>query len=173
MKNIDNIQLRKLIRDRRFKTTYQNWGTKSTTYEYRITNIKLNYGKEDPTTNDQKWRTTVVNLVCSGTTTNLVSKKRPAKGWGNISEDDRIDKRYNPKVKDCMDKYGEWYYNLRGGWGNPKVPRNAIRYSLVNDDGYNYNSNHRARDLRSFLKLIGIEGDLKIGTIKLVHTSEL
>ena len=173
MKNIDNIQLRKLIRDRRFKTTYQNWGTKSTTYEYRITNVKLNYGKEDPTTNDQKWRTTVVNLVCSGTTTNLVSKKRPAKGWGNISEDDRIDKRYNPKVRDCMDEYGEWYYNLRGGWGNPKVPRNSIRYSLLNDDGYNYNSNHRASDLRKFLKLIGIEGDLKIGTIKLVHTSEL
>ena len=173
MKNIDNIQLRKLIRGRRFKTTVQNWNSKSTTYEYRITNIKLNYGKEDPTTNDQKWRTTVVNLVCSGTTTNLVSKKRPAKGWGNISEDDRIDKRYNPKVKDCMDKYGEWYYNLRGGWGNPKVPRNAIRYSLLNDDGYNYNSNHRANDLRKFLKLVGIEGDLKIGTIKLVHTSEL
>ncbi len=173
MKNIDNIQLRKLIRGRRFKTTVQNWNSKSTTYEYRITNIKLNYGKEDPTTNDQKWRTTVVNLVCSGTTTNLVSKKRPAKGWGNISEEDRIDKRYNPKVRDCMDKYGEWYYNLRGGWGNPKVPRNAIRYSLLNDDGYNYNSNHRANDLRKFLKLVGIEGDLKIGTIKLVHSSDL
>ena len=173
MKNIDNIQLRKLIRGRRFKTTVQNWNSKSTTYEYRITNIKLNYGKEDPTTNDQQWRTTVVNLVCSGTTTNLVSKKRPAKGWGNISEEDRIDKRYNPKVKDCMDKYGEWYYNLQGGWGNPKVPRSSIRYCLLNDDGYNYNSNHRANDLRKFLKLVGIEGDLKIGTIKLVHTSEL
>ncbi len=173
MKNIDNIQLRKLIRGRRFKTTVQNWNSKSTTYEYRITNVKLNYGKEDPTTNDQKWRTTVVNLVCSGTTTNLVSKKRPAKGWGNMSEEDRIDKRYNPKVRDCMDKYGEWYYNLRGGWGNPKVPRNAIRYSLLNDDGYNYNSNHRANDLRKFLKLVGIEGDLKIGTIKLVHSSDL
>ena len=173
MKNIDNIQLRKLIRGRRFKTTVQNWNSKSTTYEYRITNIKLNYGKEDPTTNDQKWRTTVVNLVCSGTTTNLVSKKRPAKGWGDMSEEDRIDKRYNPKVRDCMDKYGEWYYNLRGGWGNPKVPRSSIRYCLLNDDGYNYNSNHRANDLRKFLKLVGIEGDLKIGTIKLVHTSEL
>ena len=173
MKNIDNIQLRKLIRGRRFKTTVQNWNSKSTTYEYRITNIKLNYGKEDPTTNDQQWRTTVVNLVCSGTTTNLVSKKRPAKGWGNISEEDRIDKRYNPKVKDCMDKYGEWYYNLQGGWGNPKVPRSSIRYCLLNDDGYNYNSNHRANDLRKFLKLVGIEGDLKIGTIKLVHSSDL
>ena len=173
MKNIDNIQLRKLIRGRRFKTTVQNWNSKSTTYEYRITNIKLNYGKEDPTTNDQKWRTTVVNLVCSGTTTNLVSKKRPAKGWGDMSEEDRIDKRYNPKVRDCMDKYGEWYYNLRGGWGNPKVPRSSIRYCLLNDDGYNYNSNHRANDLRKFLKLVGIEGDLKIGTIKLVHSSEL
>ena len=173
MKNIDNIQLRKLIRGRRFKTTVQNWNSKSTTYEYRITNIKLNYGKEDPTTNNQQWRTTVINLVCSGTTTNLVTKKRPAKGWGDISEEDRIDKRYNPKVRDCMDKYGEWYYNLQGGWGNPKVPRNAIRYSLLNDDGYNYNSNHRANDLRKFLKLVGIEGDLKIGTIKLVHSSEL
>jgi len=173
MKNIDNIQLRKLIRGRRFKTTVQNWNSKSTTYEYRITNIKLNYGKEDPTTNDQQWRTTVVNLVCSGTTTNLVSKKRPAKGWGDMSEEDRIDKRYNPKVKDCMDKYGEWYYNLQGGWGNPKVPRSSIRYCLLNDDGYNYNSNHRANDLRKFLKLVGIEGDLKIGTIKLVHSSDL
>ena len=36
-----------------------------------------------------------------------------------MSEDERIDKRYNPKVRDCMDKYGEWYYNLQGGWGNP------------------------------------------------------
>ena len=172
MKNIDNIQLRKLIRGRRFKSTVHNWNSKSTTYEYRITNIKLNYGKEDPTTNNQQWRTTVINLVCSGTTTNLVTKKRPAKGWGNISEEDRIDKRYNPKVRDCMDKYGEWYYNLQGGWGNPKVPRNAIRYSLLSDD-YQYNSNRRANDLRKFLKLIGVEGDLKIGTIKLVHSSDL
>ena len=172
MKNIDNIQLRKLIRGRRFKTTVQNWNSKSTTYEYRITNIKLNYCKEDPTTNDQQWRTTVVNLVCSGTTTNLVSKKRPAKGWGDMSEEDRIDKRYNPKVRDCMDKYGEWYYNLQGGWGNPKVPRNAIRYCLMNED-YDYNTNRGANDLRKFLKLVGIEGDLKIGTIKLVHSSDL
>ena len=172
MKNIDNIQLRKLIRGRRFKTTVQNWNSKSTTYEYRITNIKLNYGKEDPTTNDQKWRTTVVNLVCSGTTTNLVSKKRPAKGWGNMSDEDRLDKRFNPVVRDCTDKHGEWYYNLRAYWGNPKTPRNSIRYALLNDD-YDYNSNSRANDLRKFLKLVGIEGDLKIGTIKLVHTSEL
>ena len=172
MKNIDNIQLKKLIRGRRFKSTVHNWNSKSTTYEYRITNIKLNYGKEDPTTNNQQWRTTVINLVCSGTTTNLVTKKRPAKGWGNISEEDRIDKRYNPKVRDCMDKYGEWYYNLRGGWGNPKVPRNAIRYCLMNED-YDYNTNRRANDLRKFLKLVGIEGDLKIGTIKLVHSSDL
>ena len=170
MKNIDNIQLKKLIRDKRFKSKIHNWNSKSTTYEYRITNIKLNYGKEDPTTNNQQWRTTVINLVCSGTTTNLVTKKRPAKGWANISEEDRIDKRYNPKVKDCMD--GEWYYNLRGGWGNPKTPRNAIRYSLLSDD-YEYNSNRRANDLRKFLKLIGVEGDLKIGTIKLVHSSDL
>ena len=172
MKNIDNIQLRKLIRDRRFKTTFRNWGTKSTTYEYRITNIKMSYGKENPTTNKENWRTTIVNLVCSGTTTNLVTKKRPDKGWRDISEEDRLDKRYNPKVRDCMDKYGEWYYNLNGGWGNPKTPRNAIRYSLMNED-YGYNANRRANDLRSFLKLIGIEGELKIGTIKLVHTSDL
>ena len=172
MKNIDNIQLKKLIRGRRFKSTVHNWNSKSTTYEYRITNIKLNYGKEDPTTNNQQWRTTVINLVCSGTTTNLVTKKRPAKGWGDMSEEDRIDKRYNPKVRDCMDKYGEWYYNLQGGWGNPKVPRNAIRYCLMNED-YDYNTNRRANDLRKFLKLIGVEGDLKIGTIKLVHSSDL
>ena len=172
MKNIDNIQLRKLIRGRRFKTTVQNWNSKSTTYEYRITNIKLNYGKEDPTTNDQKWRTTVDNLVCSGSTTQLVTKKRPAKGWGNMSDEDRLDKRFNPVVRDCMDKHGEWYYNLRAYWGNPKVPRTSIRYALLNDD-YDYNANSRANDLRKFLKLVGIEGDLKIGTIKLVHSSEL
>ncbi len=171
MKNIDNKQLRKLIRGRRFKTTVRNWNSKSTTYEYRITNIKLNYSKEDPTTNDAKWRTTVVNLVCSGTTTNLVLKKRPAKGWRDMSEEERVDKRYSPKVRDCMDEYGEWYYNLQR-WGNPKSPRNSIRYSLLNDD-YDYNANRRANDIRSFLKLIGIEGDLKIGTIKLVHSSEL
>jgi hypothetical protein len=171
MKNIDNKQLRKLIRDRRFKTTVRNWGSKSTTYEYRITNVKLNYGKEDPTTSKQNWRTTVINLVCSGTTTNLVLKKRPAKGWRDMSEEERVDKRYSPKVRDCMDEYGEWYYNLQR-WGNPKSPRNSIRYSLLNDD-YDYNANRRANDIRSFLKLIGIEGDLKIGTIKLVHRSEL
>ena len=171
MKNIDNKQLRKLIRDRRFKTTVRNWGSKSTTYEYRITNVKLNYGKEDPTTSKQNWRTTVINLVCSGTTTNLVLKKRPAKGWRDMSEEERVDKRYSPKVRDCMDEYGEWYYNLQR-WGNPKSPRNSIRYSLLNDD-YDYNANRRANDIRSFLKLIGIEGDLKIGTIKLVHRSDL
>ena len=172
MKNIDNKQLRKLIRGKRFKTTVRNWNTKSTTYEYRITNIKLNYGNDDPTTSDANWKTTVVNIVCSGSTTQLVTKKRPAKGWGDMSEDERIDKRFKPVVRDCKDKHGEWYYNLRGGWGNPKVPRNAIRYSLLNDN-YDYNPNSRANDLRKFLKLVGIEGDLKIGTIKLVHTSEL
>ena len=171
MKNIDNKQLRKLIRDRRFKTTVRNWGSKSTTYEYRITNIKMSYGKENPTTNRENWRTTVINLVCSGTTTNLVMKKRPDKGWRDMSEEERVDKRYNPKVRDCMDEYGEWYYNLQR-WGNPKSPRNAIRYSLLNDD-YDYNANRRANDIRKFLKLVGIEGDLKIGTIKLVHSSDL
>ena len=70
MKNIDNKQLRKLIRGKRFKTTVRNWSNKTTTYEYRITNIKLNYGNDDPTTSDQTWKTTVVNIVCSGTTTN-------------------------------------------------------------------------------------------------------
>ena len=107
MKNIDNKQLRKLIRGRRFKTTVRNWNSKSTTYEYRITNIKLNYSKEDPTTSDANWRTTIVNLVCSGTTTQLVTKKRPAKGWGDMSEEDRLDKRFKPIVKDCTDKYCE------------------------------------------------------------------
>ena len=113
-----------------------------------------------------------VNIVCSGTTTQLVTKKRPAKGWGDMSDEDRIDKRFNPVVRDCTDKHGEWYYNLRTYWGNPKVPRSSIRYCLLNDN-YDYNPNSRANDLRKFLKLVGIEGDLKIGTIKLVHSSEL
>ena len=50
MINIENKQLRKLLRDKRFTTTVKNWGTKSTTYNYRITNVKKDYGKEDPTT---------------------------------------------------------------------------------------------------------------------------
>ena len=94
------------MRDRWFKTTYQNWGTKSTTYEYRISNIKLNYVKEEPTTNDQKWRTTVVNLVCSCTTTILITKKRHAKGLVKILEEDRIDKLCISKTYDSMEKYG-------------------------------------------------------------------
>ena len=48
MRNIKNIQLRKLLKDKRFTTTVRNWGTKSTTYNYRITNVKKEYGKEDP-----------------------------------------------------------------------------------------------------------------------------
>ena len=102
MKNIDNKQLRKLIRGKRFKTTVRNWNTKSTTYEYRITNIKLNYGNDDPTTSDQTWKTTVVNIVCSGTTTQLVTKKRPAKGWGDMSDEDRI--KFREKRLDTASK---------------------------------------------------------------------
>tara|TARA_B100000287_G_scaffold342234_1_gene328915 strand:+ start:240 stop:749 length:510 start_codon:yes stop_codon:yes gene_type:complete len=166
MKNIDNKQLRKLIRGKRFKTTVKNWGTKYTTYEYRITNIKMSYGKEDPTTSTHNWRATVINLVCSGQTTEYRLKKRRP-GGPNLTQEERIDRRYNPIVKDCMADYGEWYYCL--GWGgDPRRPRREIRYSLMKDDYYR--SDNRADDLRNFLKLIGISGEIKIGTIKLVPT---
>jgi hypothetical protein len=36
-----------------------------------------------------------------------------------------------------------------------------------------YNSGRTTHDLRNFLKHIGITGELKIGTIKLVPTTEL
>ena len=166
MKNIENKQLRKLIRDKRFTTTVRNWGTKSTTYNYRITNVKKDYGKEDPTTTNQNWRSTVINLVCSGQTTAYRTKKRRP-GGPSLTEEERIDRRYNPIVKDCMAEYGEWHYSL--GWGgDPRRPRRDIRYSLISDDYYR--NNYRADDLRNFLKLIGISGEIKIGTIKLVPT---
>ena len=170
MKNIDNKQLRKLIRGRRFKTTVRNWGGKSTTYEYRITNIKLNYGKEDPTTSTNNWRKTIINIVCTGFSTNYRTKKRRA-GGPSLTDEERIDRRYNPIVKDCMADYGEWHYSL--GWGgDPRRPRRDIRYSLLNDE-YDYGRNtRRASDLRDFLKHVGITGELKIGTIRLEPTPD-
>ena len=171
MNNIDNKQLRKLLRDKRFTTTVRNWGSKSTTYEYRITNIKMSYGKENPTTSTQNWRTTIINLVCSGQTTEYRTKKRKP-GGPSLTDEERIDRRYNPIVKDCMAEYGEWYYSL--GWGgDPRRPRRDIRYSLLNDE-YDYGRNtRRASDLRDFLKLVGISGEIKIGTIKLVPVTEV
>ena len=101
MRNIENKQLRKLLRDKRFTTTVKNWGTKSTTYNYRITNVKKNYGKEDPTTSTNNWSETVINIFCSSYTTIYIEKKRRP-GGPNLTDEERIDKRYNPKVRDCV-----------------------------------------------------------------------
>ena len=47
------------------------------------------------------------------------------------------------------------------------------RSSLLNDE-YDYGRNtRRASDLRDFLKLVGISGEIKIGTIKLVPVTEV
>ena len=171
MRNIKNIQLRKLLRDKRFTTTVRNWGTKSTTYNYRITNIKEEWGDEDPTCSNRNWYKTVINIVCSAYTTSYIEKKRTPKTY-NLSDEERIDKRYNPKVRDCMAEYGEWYYNLRWG-GNPREPRRNIRYALLNEQ-YNYGTNERTtNELRNFLKHVGITGEIKLGTIKLEPTPEL
>ena len=171
MRNIKNIQLRKLLRDKRFTSTVKNWGTKSTTYNYRITNIKEEWGDEDPTCSNKAWYKTVINIVCSAYTTSYIEKKRRP-GGPNLTDEERIDKRYNPKVRDCMTRYGEWYYNLQWG-GNPREPRRNIRYALLNDD-YNYGRNtRRASDLCDFLKHVGISGEIKIGTIKLEPSPEL
>ena len=166
MKNIKNIQLRKLLRDKRFTSTVKNWGTKSTTYNYRITNIKEEWSDEDPTCSNRNWYKTVINIVCTGFTTNYRTKKhRP--GCARLTDEERIDRRYNPIIQDCYKRGGEWAYNLRS-WGNPREPRRQVRYALLNDSGYN---NERTSDeLRNFLKHVGISGDLKIGTIKLVPT---
>ena len=167
MKNITNIPLRKLLRNKRFTSTVKNWGSKTTTYNYRITNVKMSYGKEDPTTTTENWRATIVNIVCSAYTTHKVRKKKTPKDV-NTNPENNFDKRYSPVRRDAMDKYGEWEYSLRS-WGNPKQPRRDIRYALL-DSGYN---SYTTNELRNFLKHIGIAGDLKIGTIKLVHTQEL
>ena len=163
MKNIGNKQLTKLIRNKRFTTTVENWGTKSTTYQYRITNVKMSYGKEDPTTTTENWRTTIVNLVCSAYTTVQVRKKKTPKDFSTNPENN-IDKRYNPMVRDAVSRYGEWSYCLSY---NPREPRRQVRYALLSDT---YNNDRTSNDLRNFLKHIGISGDLKLGTIKLVPT---
>ena len=167
MKNIGNKKLTKLIRNKRFSSTVKNWSSKTTTYNYRITNVKMSYGKEDPTTTTENWRATIVNIVCSAYTTHKVRKKKTPKDV-NTNPENNFDKRYSPVRRDAMDKYGEWEYSLRS-WGNPKQPRRDIRYALL-DSGYN---SYTTNELRNFLKHIGITGDLKIGTIKLVHTQEL
>lgn len=143
----------------------ENWGTKSTTYQYRITNVKMSYGKEDPTTTTENWRTTIVNLVCSAYTTVQVRKKKTPKDFSTNPENN-IDKRYNPMVRDAVSRYGEWSYCLSY---NPREPRRQVRYALLKGDN-NYGNDRTSNDLRNFLKHIGISGDLKIGTIKLVPT---
>lgn len=143
----------------------ENWGTKSTTYQYRITNVKMSYGKEDPTTTTENWRTAIVNLVCSAYTTVQVRKKKTPKDF-RTNPENNIDKRYNPMVRDAVSRYGEWSYCLSY---NPREPRRQVRYALLKGDN-NYGNDRTSNDLRNFLKHIGISGDLKIGTIKLVPT---
>jgi len=164
MRNIKNIPLRKLLRNKRFTSTVKNWGSRTTTYNYRITNVKQEYGDDDPTCSKRDWYNTVINIVCSAYTTSHVTKKRTKKTY-SMTDDQRIDKRFNPVLRDCVGEYGEWSYSLR--W-NPREPRRQVRYALLNDS---YSSNDRAcNDLRNFLKHVGISGDLKIGTIKLEPT---
>ena len=166
MRNIKNIQLRKLLRDKRFTSTVKNWGTKSTTYNYRITNVKQEYGDEDPIVG-RDWYKTVVNIVCTGFTTTYRTKKhRP--GCHSLTDEQRIDRRYNPIIQDCYKRGGEWSYSLQ--W-NPREPRRQVRYALLNDDyDYGRNNTRRTNELRNFLKHVGISGDIKIGTIKLEPT---
>ena len=165
MRNIKNIPLRKLLRNKRFTSTVSNWGNKTTTYNYRITNIKQEYGKDDPTCTKRDWYNTVINIVCSAYTTSHLEKKRPNRGWGNLTDDQRIDKRCKPRLRDCCGKYGEWSYTLQ--W-NPREPRRQVRYALLSDSGYP--NDRTSNDLRNFLKHVGISGDIKLGTIKLEPT---
>ena len=170
MRNIKNIHLRKLLRDKRFTSTVSNWGTKSTTYNYRITNVKQEYGDEDPIVG-RDWYKTVINIVCSGFTTSYVTKKMRRNG-PSLTDEQRIDRRYNPIIQDCYKRGGEWAYNLHRGWGNPREPRREVRYALLQDEhSYGHNT-RRANDLRDFLKHVGISGELKIGTIKLEPTPD-
>ena len=111
MRNIKNIPLRKLLRNKRFTSTVKNWGNKTTTYNYRITNIKQEYGDDDPTCTNRDWYNTVINIVCSAYTTSLIEKKRPNVGWGNLTDEQRIDRRYKPRLRDCTKRYGEWSYS--------------------------------------------------------------
>ena len=164
MKNIGNKQLKKLIRDKRFTSTVVNWGSRTTTYQYRITNIKMEYGNDDPTLSDRRWADKVINIVCSSYTTHQVRKKKTPKDY-RTNPENNIDKRYNPILRDAMSEYGEWAYSLRY---NPREPRRQVRYALLRDD--NYNNERTSNELRNFLKHVGISGDLKIGTIKLVPT---
>ena len=167
MRNIKNIHLRKLLRDKRFTSTVKNWGTKSTTYNYRITNVKQEYGDEDPIVG-RDWYKTVINIVCSGFTTSYVTKKMRRNG-PSLTDEQRIDKRFNPVIQDCTKRYGEWAYSLN--W-NPREPRRQIRYALLSDE-YNYPNHQRtSNELRTFLKHIGISGDIKIGTIKIEQTPD-
>ena len=164
MRNIKNIPLRKLLRDKRFTSTVSNWGNRSVTYNYRITNIKQEYGKDDPTCTKRDWYNTVINIVCSAYTTSRIEKKRTT-NTRNLTDEQRIDKRYKPRLRDCLAKYGDWSYSLQ--W-NPREPRRQVRYALLNNS---YSTNDRmSNDLRNFLKHVGISGDLKIGTIKLEPT---
>ena len=88
-------------------------------------------------------------------------------GWGNLTDEQRIDKRCKPRLRDCTKRYGDWSYSLQ--W-NPREPRRQVRYALLTDE-YNYGTNTRtSTDLRNFLKHVGISGDIKIGTIKLEPT---
>ena len=165
MRNIKNIQLRKLLRDKRFTSTVSSWGLRTTTYNYRITNVKQEYGDEDPIVG-KDWYKTVVNIVCSAYTTSHVTKKRTNKTH-RLTDEQRRDKRFNPIIKDCVGRYGEWSYSLN--W-NPREPRRQVRYALLNDE-YSYGNNERvSTELRNFLKHVGISGEIKIGTIKLEPT---
>ena len=126
----------------------------------------MEYGNDDPTISNRQWSSKVINLVCSAYTTHLVKKKKTPKDY-RTNPENNIDKRYNPMVRDCVGKYGEWSYNLRS-WGNPREPRRQIRYALLSDSGYT--NDRTSNDLRNFLKHVGISGDIKIGTIKLEVT---
>jgi hypothetical protein len=76
MRNITNIPLRKLIKNKRFSSTVKNSGGKTTTYNYRITNIKMGYGDDDPTLSEEyRSNLKIVNIVCSSYTTTTNASK--------------------------------------------------------------------------------------------------
>jgi len=161
MKNIGNKQLQKLIKNKRFSSTVKNWGGKTTTYNYRITNIKMGYGDDDPTLSEEyRSNLKIVNIVCSSYTTTTNASKV-------------VNENAKPLIRDAMAKYGEWDYDLRipnvllRKWNNPKQPRREIRHALL--DSWT-NNERTSNDLRNFLKHIGITGNINIGTIKLVPT---